>query len=500
MDWRAERKQLEKYLTKLDLQGSYIPRAGELVLWTPTLDGVLSWNFDEKSVQVYSETEQRWLGTPDWRAGVIGQTPEEDTVLQDLVETAKKKHGVNYSGFRIETFPDPNSDDKSYSLHYKYVHLRCIKPLNSWELFLQNIPREEYHPSIENALTVMASFSLLDKYHFKGTWPNASVYCRGIYLGAELLVVGDAVRLKPAGYTMESGPRGHVTDIMVIDSIRMDLMGCVDDPKSEQLAERYGVRIQGPVYTTSRSRAQATGNSKLPPEPLTHEEIIKAFKLVGMSGYGDWYRLHPTDMMVEISPDMIIGRCYEPDAVELLFGSLSFGLDIHGVVNGRNYSRQVDERIPEGKHWFWGDFRTETLAIDSLNGQDVGHYSDARDLVMWRANLKVLDGTASVGDVRDAKIPGDVGRPPAKSTSSFAELNKTSTLVRSGLGTTDVSNPVSSAEEENGNGNDEEDSESEEDFSIPLPYIRGGTEETELGDYVPENEHKPKNKKHKNKK
>ena len=492
----------------LNLQPSYVPRAGEIVLWTPSLEGELSWNHDEKCAQAYSSTKKQWLGIPEWRAGVIGQTPEEETVLMDLVETTRKVQRVNYSGFRVETFPDPISDDKSYSLHYNYVHLKCIKPFNTWELFLQRVPREKLHPSIEHALTTMSSFSLVDKYHFKGIWPNASIYSQGIFIGAELLVVGDAVRLKPAGYMGGSGggQRGQVTDIMVIESIRNELISCIDDADSEQLASKYAVRIQGPVYTTSRNRAaqaglssSSNGGGKIPPKPLEHDEVVNAFYYVGMSSYGDWYRLHSPDIKVEVSQDMILGRCYEFDAMEILFGSHAFGLDLHGVENARNYSRQVDERIPEGKDWYWGDFRTQTLALDSLNGQDVGYSSEARDARLWNTSLKVIDGMPSdLGDANNMGTAGGAGGDlnhqfPPEPRSSFTKLNKTSSLVSSGLG---AATEMSTAEEENKYGYSE-DSEEDEDFSFQVPYIRGGTEETELGDYVPGNLRKSKKAKHK---
>ena len=151
---------------------------------------------------------------------------------------------------------------------------------------------------------------------------------------------------------------------------------------------------------------------------------------------------------------------------------------------GREYSRQTDERIAEGKHWFWGDYRTQTLAIDSLNGEEVGQYSDARNAKMWRANLKVIDGKATPADMRDARLPGELGRPSTKSRSNFSEVRKTSTLVSTGLGVTDASNNVSS----------ESTGESDSEKEVLSKYInggfavRGGTEETEMGDYHPEGE------------
>ncbi|KAL3463368.1 transcription-silencing protein Clr2-domain-containing protein [Aspergillus heterothallicus] len=506
MDWRAERSALEEYLEVLDMRPSYIPRLGELVLWTPVFYGDLAWNSKTQSIHIYSSVKNKWLKRPEWRAGVIGQTPTDDIVLQDLVETTKKNWDLNYSGFRVETLPDPNSPNKSYSLHSKYVPLKCIKPFNAFELFLQGIPRENLHPSIENAMTVMSSFSLLDKYRIRGAWPNASICCRGIFIGAELFALGDAIRLKPKGYRSGSNEKPPpVTDVMVISEIRLELIQCDEDVKSKQLAEQYHVRISGKIYTPDIERAQMANNGR-PAEALLPHEVVDVFHNVGMSGYGEWYKLF-SEAIVDISQDMALGRCYEPDAMKLLFNSLSLGYDLQGVVSGREYSRNADERIPEGNHWFWGDFRTQTLAIDSLNDEDVGHYSETRDVKMWRANLRILDGTATKADLQNAKHPGELGRPSVKPRiSSLAEVGKTSKLVSAGLGPLDTSNPVSSVEEDSesasegvkgpggeeeiegdikGSEVDETSDELEETFETRIEELRGGTEETEGGDYSP---------------
>ncbi|RAL17568.1 putative peroxisomal ABC transporter (PXA1) [Aspergillus homomorphus CBS 101889] len=440
MDWRAERTPLKEYLQKLDMLPSFVPRAGELVLWTPEYQGKLAWNHEEGQVQIYKN--EQWHGAPDWR---------------------------------------------------------CIRPFAAYEHFLQGIPREKLHPSIEYAMTVMASFSLLEKYHIKGTWPDAAIYCRGIFLGAELLAVGDAVRLKPRGYDPDAAGEPTsppVMDVMVIHEIRLELKECDADARSKQLAETYQVRIQGKVYTNNRERASPLSPDAPPPQPLSPDEVVSAFHYVGMSGYGEWYSLH-SGAMVNVSQDMILGRCYEPDAMQLLFRSLALNYDLHGVLRGRDYSRQTDERIRPGKRWFWGDFRTQTLAIDTLNGEDVGHFSDVRDVKMWRANLRVIDGTAKAVDYRDAKIPGDVGRPSTKTASNFAKVGKLSKLVSTGLGAVDGSAPGSSAEDggtsqisaESGSEDEEE-----EDYMLRIDQLRGGTEETEGGDYHPANEEKPHNK------
>ncbi|KAI9374834.1 transcription-silencing protein Clr2-domain-containing protein [Aspergillus egyptiacus] len=507
MDWRAERTPMEDYLETVDMRPSYLPRLGELVLWTADFDGELAWNPTTQCIQIYRPAKDQWLEKPEWRAGVVGQIPTENSVLQDLVETTPKRWDLNYSGFRVETLPDPNGSDKSYSLHYAYVPLKCIKPLNAFELFLQGIPREQFHPSIENAMTVMSSFSLVEKYRFRGAWPNASIYCKGIFIGAEFLVKGDAVRLKPKGYRAGNTQNPPVTDVMVVDEIRLELLECDEDPKSKQLAEEYRVRISGKLYTPSVERVQILNRGQ-PPRALSQSEIMDVFNSVGMGGYGNWYELH-AGSIVDVSQDMILGRCYEPVAMKLLLDSLSLDYDLPGVMNAREYSSNVDERIPEGKRWFWGDFRTQTLAIETLNGEDVGHYSETRDVKMWRANLRIIDGTASQADFREAKQPSELGRPSAKPRiSSLAEVSKTSKLVSTGLGNVDTSNPVSESEDEDiqalgeirdgegTNGQESEESEPEEDFTTRIEDLRGGTEESEGGDYVPDFEPSVKRLRH----
>ncbi|PYH44817.1 uncharacterized protein BP01DRAFT_374219 [Aspergillus saccharolyticus JOP 1030-1] len=450
MDWRAERAPLHEYLEKLTLLPSFVPRAGELVLWTTEYQGKLAWNPEAGQVQIYRH--KRWHGAPEWRAGV------------------------------------------------------CLRPFGAYEHFLQGIPPDQLHPSIANAMTVMASFSLLEKYRFHGTWPDAAIYCRGIFIGAELLVVGDAVRLKPPATAAAGAPTAaadHEVLVMVIQEVRLELRGCDPDPRSKQLAETYQVRIQGKVYTTSRARALQSHTQHQPPHPLTADEIASAFHYVGMSGYGDWYALH----VASVSQDMVLGRCYEPDAMQLLFRSLGLHHDLAGVLRGREYSRQTDERIRPGQRWFWGDFRTQTLALDLLNGEDVGHYSDVRDVKMWRANLRVIDGVAKAADFRDARIPGDVGRPSTKTASNFAKVGKLSKLVSTGLGAGDGSAVGSSAEDggtsqmeaeseedEEEEEDEDEDEDEAEEFMLRIDQLRGGTEETEGGDYEPEEEEKPQHK------
>ncbi|KAL1952645.1 hypothetical protein VTO42DRAFT_4573 [Malbranchea cinnamomea] len=500
MDWRAERTQLRHHFTRISMQYSFIPRVGELVLWVPELEGdEICYNEKTGTFQVYCRKRKKFIGFPKWRAGTVAQVPEETVNLQDAVEQTDKRYNVNMSGFRVETFPDPNSTDKSLSRQYRYVPLCNIRPFNYWDVYLQYYPTEKFHDSIKYALTIMSSFSMLEKYRFKGEWPNADIWCRGIYLGAELLMKGDAVCLMPDKVDDPDEQNRRVTDVLVIKSIRLELTSCNADLSSPLLCEKTAAIIYGKAYTISPERAYRAGWCE--PKPLTIEEIIDAFEITGMKGYGTWYHLHDPEHELRVSLDRIIGRLYESDYMEIMFGEKIFGLELDGVVNGRWYGRQTDERIPQGGEWYCGDYRMETLALETFNGLEVGLYDEARDLRMWRANLRIIDGTATPRDLRDAKVPRDFGRPRtgligATRSSTFESVGKTSTMVRTALepaGPSSRASPLKKGEteeedevEESGN-NVEDDGSTDElaEFFQPM-YVRGGTEESAGGDYRPE--------------
>ncbi|KAE8550895.1 hypothetical protein TMatcc_008957 [Talaromyces marneffei ATCC 18224] len=471
MDWRAENKLVREHIVRIGLQGSYIPRVGEVVLWVPRLnDGKLKYNEQERSYQIYSSKMRRFIGRPDWRAGTVSEVPDKDpVVLEDLIEPTKKTWEVNYSGFRVETFPNPNSDDKSASLQYQYVHIYLLRPFNSWPTWLQGMPQKEWHPSIKHAMTVMSSVCMINKYHFKGVWPNASIYCRGMFLGPEMIVVGDTVRLKAKGATVNR--LAPVTDVMVIKRIEFRLNSCIKDPQSPHLAKSYSIRIRGNIYSNLPTRACRNPDG-YGSQPLNQQEVIDAFQQVGMSEYGAWYRTHRPGTAVEISHDMIIGRCYEPAAMELVFGHTSLDYDLFGMLASRDWSRKTDNRMEDGQDWFWADYRVQALSIDTLNGDEVGRYSKSREPRMWRGVLNILDGIPTQADWEAAKLPRNAGRQPGRpSKSQFAEVQKMSSLVSSGLNMEGSANV--SSNDETVNTSSEEDNDKAEEMDMVA--IKGST-------------------------
>lgn len=486
-DWVLTHESLSDIFMKLVLDPAYVPRRGELVLWVwqGLEDGCLMRNPKTGLIEIFGN-DRKWRGVPNWRAGVVTQTPDDEVHMVDIIETPDNSRGLSYSGFRVETLPDPLGNDKSYSAQYAYVPLRNIRPFNTWQVFLDSQERDDMHPSIENAMTVMSSWSMVHKYHIVGKSPNARIHCKGVYIGSELIAVSDTVRLKPEGYQydqLESGVIGKVTDVMVVDKISLCLMGCIDDDE-EQLAGHFTTLISGQVFTTDPNRVNETKTFKSPtlvsgnpipegpipdPVPLTTEEATATFRQVSMCDYGPWYRM-AQGRNCNVTAQMVIGRCYEPLAAELMFGSHTFSYDLSGVMEGRNYSSQVDTRIAPGNTWFMGDCRVETLGLTEINGVECGLTAPQReDPRKWQAIIKMSHGELSHSLRRQAQIPGSGGRPPLKTSSSapgsrprgrpksgLAQVAQTSKLVSSAIGSAPEDNDDDSYDDDGGGMTDDQ--------------------------------------------
>ncbi|KAJ9616839.1 hypothetical protein H2200_000559 [Cladophialophora chaetospira] len=442
IDWRAEHSwvpptahdwsgtdHVQQSLTSIEHQHTFVPRVGELVLFCPTFLDQHYLMLDEEAQQYkfYSFDQKCFHGFPAWRAGVIATIPSQTDAdgpidFPDIQDLPKKQNSLNTSGFRVETFPDPNNVyDKTASKQYKDLPLRNIRPLNHWQMLLRGIPRTKWHPSIENALTCMTTISLLEKFYFKGDWDaeqhrygvekkaHASIRCKGVYIGAELITVGDAVRINP-----EQGKR--CTDVLVVESIRLQLRDVKPEhvlPESPLLSTQTYITLVGKAYTINRARhiekAPQPGSQ---PTKISPEEAKTIFRPVGAALYGPWYTLHGPQHRYEISHDQILGRMHEGAAVQLWTGLLqrkpfnseeqmkpSLDYDLKGVEEGRVYAIHADERLAEAHTeallWFWADTRAEALDVQTFNGIEVGRYDKTRDketLELWRTHLKILNG------------------------------------------------------------------------------------------------------------
>ncbi|KAF1851541.1 uncharacterized protein K460DRAFT_362295 [Cucurbitaria berberidis CBS 394.84] len=386
-DWRAEQDILPSWLNNLREREQWMPRVGDIVLYIRELpDRVKIVRHDVTAeLQLYNEQSETFLGPPPWEAGLVGEVPKAATV-HDLTEVDSKTSIVT-SGVRVEPIPDANNEDKSLSKRHKYVSLRQIRPLVLWQELLHHVPRENWDATVVNALSLASTCSLMGKHRFRGTWPNANIYCHGLYLGSELLAVGDAVRLLP---NSKSGQPG-CSEILIIKSLRlkwsnMDMAS--NNDYDEGRPYDSAIWIYGTAYTNDPTRSNKEWLS---------EQNVELPKLA--QEYSSWYPLHPSNKELALPLSRILGRLYEPDAMAIWLNSepddppdLDVGRE--GLLEARAFSRKRDQRIAQNANatWYWGDNRADALNLHTINGLEVAKYDRERDVRQWRKDIKLIEG------------------------------------------------------------------------------------------------------------
>ena len=441
MDWRAERALMPAMLQQLAVQPSWMPRVGEIVLFVRMIGAAQEVLFDSSSHQyrIYDSKEAAFIGFPRWEAGVVGQVTNEELRAKNLVCESGRKVNITYSGFRVEAFPDPNSNEKPDSKQYKYVPLHHTRPFIFWQDYLKSVPEKLWHPTIKNALTVMSTVSLVEKFHFRGSWPKAELSCKGMYLGSEFIVVGDLVRLTPKDIT------GLVEDVMRITSIKLVLSN-LDKASGNDYDEGHpynsAIHVVGTAYTTNPDRA------------LRDAMDIDGLSSSIVSGYKRLYCMHGAEQSLRVPFKRVLSRCYEAEAIMLWFPPVdrtqhnvaNIDTGAEGIRDARTYSAETCLRIQEGRSWFWADTRVEALDLGSLNAQEVGRYDEDREPYRWRAYIKVMDG---VSEVQESELERDMGyrsKEISRAGRPLLDYSTKNSLVRSALQAAADSEPDSGAQ------------------------------------------------------
>jgi hypothetical protein len=397
MDWRAEQECIPTLLKKLAETPQYRPRAGEIVLFVRELPGGAQVLLRKKTgaFEVYDTDAKEFLGPPRWEAGLVGQTPIGHVDLEDLISEPEKEASVSYTGVRVEPLPDPNSTDKSLSKRYTYVPMHHVRPFILWKEYLHGVLENKWHRTIKNALTAMSTFSLVGKHQFRGKWPGAWIFCHAMYIGSEMIAVGDTVRLLPKAGS------SSCTDVLTINSIRVKLSNldkASDNDYDEGRPYNSSVHIFGKGYTTDQYRSDKQWfavEGEAPPIART---------------YAADHPLHPVEKEMMVPLARVLGRLFEDEAMTLWLPCLSntaadnpfsdpLNIGREGVVDGRAFGRANDKRIAEtfGATWYWGDSRAQALDLQTINGLEVGIHDNERDPKAWRTQIKVMQGIDEEG-------------------------------------------------------------------------------------------------------
>ena len=396
MDWRSERNSLPRQLDALPKYGSFVPRVGELVLFVRFLDNETEICREDETGRhkLFDTHEQVFRGLPTWEAGVVAQNAPVQ--LEDILQQSQKEN-FTLAGFRIEPLPKPGSSDKGASKKFKYVPFHWMRPFVLWKEFLSGVAEQNWHSTVHHAMTAMATFSLVEKYSFSGTWPTANLHCKGVYVGSELWVAGDALRIRP-----DAAQDNVVTDVLHVTSVVLRLSN-LDKTTGDDHDDRHpynsAVWLYGKMYTTKKTRAWngvAEGLTKQ--EEHTLPQGLKGYKL---------HHRHDPRKSVRAPIRKILGRCFEAESLQLWVpataevskASLSLGLS--GVDYARDYAKKHDERILPEKYLFWADSRGQALDIAELNGVLLSGHDPDRDeeqLDDWASSTRVLANAAGKFD------------------------------------------------------------------------------------------------------
>ena len=437
-DWRAESPNNpadSSSATVLDQprqQPGYVPRIGEVVLFVRKLEDGQTLAWDRHTFRHVDMASQTWLDQPKWEAGVITQMPQDPISELDLTSLdGNKSRALMYSGFRIEPLPEPGASKKPFSKQHKLVPLHLIRPMALWRECLSGVPEGDWHSTITHALMIASSFCVVGRHRFRGEWPNATVFARAMYLGSELINVGDTVRL----LTKESRHQKDVTDVMTITAIRLRLVNLhfEDDknaPEPPALPYQTCLHLSGVVHTLKPLRSFDGGKS-------VASTRLDVGALPQDYPDGNWYHYSDPSQpgaRVEVPFHRVLGRSFENVAFQKWFTipeglgafaapvsssqtvntgntvvsedtkSLSRGLK--GVLEARKYSRQHDPRLlSAGWLWLWADTRVQQLDLHEVNGHAVGPKDPLRtrsQVKQWHQALKGLGGETKALEVHHA--------------------------------------------------------------------------------------------------
>ncbi|KAM0709689.1 hypothetical protein Q7P35_003729 [Cladosporium inversicolor] len=421
-DWRVGHGLLKELLDDWKSQPRFAPRTGELVLFVSDLktEETLAWDEDLHTWRKAEQETGVMLARPKWEAGVITQMPLQHIDAADLENLPNTKDNVVNSGYRVEPLSKPGNDDKRYAKQHRYLPLHGIRPLTYWQDCLHDLPEAEWHPTVKHAISVTNTFCVVGRNRFKAvrdelSGSQATVFCRGAYIGSELITVGDAVRLLP---NPDEQKPNKATDILIVTAIKLRLVN-IDDADNDDWDDGrpYNIclHISGKAFTLDRKRS-FDGVEKIPIPP--NSGLLPP----GLEGYGQWYHFtdpKQTKARLEVPYTRIFGRIQESVALETWFQAptpkspqdgiqqfrkpalaagykrLSRGLS--GLVQARAYAYADDPRIDKaaGKSWYWADTRVEALDLHEVNNRFVGLKDDTRtkeQMGDWRKALKALDG------------------------------------------------------------------------------------------------------------
>ncbi|MCJ1394167.1 hypothetical protein MMC18_007045 [Xylographa bjoerkii] len=397
---------------------SWVPRHNEIILWCREPRG--KWVLNATTTMfVFKSASEEELRANKWMAGVV---TARAIMLPEFAELASMpmhpwyylKHFVNRNiikdTYLIEPVLDPwvkrpspffpgNQADTAFVPPMQVqVPISQIRPFNHFEHVLHKRDRlvgyegKPFHASIDHAFKLMSTFSIASRFRFRGVWPDAKFYAKGIYLGAELIVIGDAVQVQPK-YWYSSSYKSfilHLTEISVEYRGIPKPQNCITGRARDRVdtwhtkyenSNDIGVYFYGYRYSHRDGDGVALvkrGERDLPS---------------AMRGDTKWYYMGTKDMKVKVRLEDIVGRVYEQKADQAWYGRTETPYYYRGrtsVLEKRWWARNNDPRIDsnDGQDFFWANTHIEGLGVESLTHLPVGYIDGEWNTVRHRLRLR----------------------------------------------------------------------------------------------------------------
>ncbi|KAF1347583.1 hypothetical protein BDV97DRAFT_355514 [Delphinella strobiligena] len=397
IDWLLEAEEFPRLVARMHKEPMFMPRKGEIVIFARISDEELTIRCDMKDrrYKLWSPSSKSWRGTPVWEAGVVTQASVPTLDVSHLAGPVKAEdhpYANTFTGFRVEPLPQFGNPDKTASKRHAYVPLHQLRPFIFWKEFMCGVEATDFHVTIKHAIDATSTLSLVNKYWFQGKGSEATVYCSGVYLGHELILLGDFVRLcprsTPSADTHSTYPLDtegvdftQVIEVMRIRTIELKLH---DIGSNEEI---YGVMgsqsIDLPPWTSSLHVSGEIITTD-PTKAVARQRLASRYDL---EAYGPWYNTVPPGHKRVIPFSRIIGRCYEGQAMTRWFSEdidgqhgdnakavadLSKGVKSH--MDARALSVKSHPALSAGRRWYIADNRVEQLDLHEVKGEVIGRH------------------------------------------------------------------------------------------------------------------------------
>lgn len=154
--------------------------------------------------------------------------------------------------YHIEVLKIPNDSELCSDEYWMPLHL--VRPLTYWRDAVGPLAEAKWDPTIHYALKVTATYSMLSEFYCKGSRDDteserqtkATMFCHAMFVGAELIITGDCVKLLTSGYS-------STTDALIVSGLKIVWV----QPCTENAAESATtcVHVSGHALTLNPGHA-----------------------------------------------------------------------------------------------------------------------------------------------------------------------------------------------------------------------------------------------------